>query len=113
MRVKLLVSYDGTEYSGWQVQPNAVSIQENIEKAVLLATGENVRVTGSGRTDAGVHAQGQIAHFDTNSSIPADKFFKALNVHLPRDIRVIKSESVPSDFHACNKAKKKSASEST
>ena len=107
MRVKLLVSYDGTEYSGWQVQPNAISIQENVEKAVLLATGEKVRVTGSGRTDAGVHAQGQIAHFDTNSSIPADKFFKALNVHLPRDIRVIKSESAPSDFHACNNAKKK------
>lgn len=107
MRIKITVSYDGTAYCGWQVQPNGVTVQEEIEKAVLLATGENVRVTGSGRTDAGVHAKGQVAHFDTNCSIPPEKIFKALNVHLPSDIRVLSSQEAEEDFHACLNAKTK------
>ena len=107
MRVKLLVSYDGTAYCGWQVQPNAVTVQEKIEQAIMQVTGETVRVTGSGRTDAGVHALGQVAHFDTNSSIPAEKFFLALNIHLPDDIKVIKSERADDDFHATRDAVKK------
>jgi len=107
MRIKLTVSYDGTNYSGWQVQPNAVTVQQKLEEAVFNATGETVRVTGSGRTDAGVHAVMQIAHFDTNSTIPPERFFKALNVHLPIDIKVLKSEAVSSDFHAVTSAKKK------
>lgn len=101
MRIKITVSYDGTAYCGWQVQPNGVTVQEKIEQAVKLATGENVRVTGSGRTDAGVHAKGQVAHFDTNCSIPPEKIFKALNVHLPSDIRVLSSQEAKEDFHAC------------
>lgn len=107
MRIKLTVSYDGTNYSGWQVQPNSVTIQEKLEEAVKAVTGETVRVTGSGRTDAGVHAVGQIAHFDTKSSVPPEKFYKALNVYLPEDIKVVKSECVNDDFNACISAKKK------
>ncbi|MBQ3115938.1 MAG: tRNA pseudouridine(38-40) synthase TruA [Clostridia bacterium] len=107
MRIKLTLSYDGTAYCGWQVQPNGVSVQEVVEKAIEKATGERVRVTGSGRTDSGVHAEGQVAHFDTESSVPADKFYKAINVHLPADVKILKSEAVTDDFHACNKAKKK------
>ena len=107
MRIKITVSYDGTAYCGWQVQPNGLSVQECVESAVLNATGERVRVTGSGRTDAGVHALCQVAHFDTNSTIPPQKIYKALNIHLPRDIRVMDSELVDDDFHACNCAKRK------
>ncbi|MBQ7236940.1 MAG: tRNA pseudouridine(38-40) synthase TruA [Clostridia bacterium] len=107
MKVKLTVSYDGTDYCGWQVQPNGVTVQQKIEEAVFSATGESVRVTGSGRTDAGVHAEGQVAHFDTNCTIPPEKICKALNVYLPQDIRVLKSERADDNFHACTNAKKK------
>ena len=113
MRVKLLISYDGTAYCGWQVQPNAITVQETIEKAIFELTGEKVRLTGSGRTDAGVHALGQVAHFDTNSSIPPEKFFLALNIHLPDDIKVIKSEKAEDDFHATRDAVKKTYRYST
>ena len=107
MRVKITVSYDGTAYCGWQVQPNGITVQECVENAVFNATGEKVRVTGSGRTDAGVHALSQVAHFDTNCTIPPQKIYRALNVYLPPDIRVISSKLVSDDFHACNNAKKK------
>lgn len=107
MRVKLTISYDGTNYCGWQVQPSGKTVQEQLEKAVFSATGESVRVTGSGRTDSGVHARGQVAHFDTQSTIPAEKFYKALNVFLPQDVRVLDSCKAQEDFHACNSAKKK------
>ncbi len=107
MKIKLTVSYDGTNYCGWQVQPNGITVQQVLEDALFLATGERTRITGSGRTDAGVHAQGQVAHFETKSSIPPEKFYKALNARLPEDIKVIKSELADDDFHACNTAKKK------
>ena len=107
MRIKLTLGYDGTDYCGWQVQPNGITVQQKIEEAVFLATGENVRVTGSGRTDAGVHAKGQVAHFDTECTIPPEKIYKALNAHLPNDIRVFKSERAEQNFHACNSAKRK------
>ncbi len=108
MRIKLTLSYDGTAYCGWQVQPNGVSVQALLQSAVKTLTGETVTVTGSGRTDAGVHAQGQVAHFDANKeNIPPEKFAKALNAHLPEDIRVIKSERVDDDFHSVKNAKKK------
>lgn len=107
MRVKLTVCYDGTELCGWQVQKNGVSVQELLEEAVFAVTGEKARVTGSGRTDAGVHAAGQTAHFDTESSVPAEKFGKAMNAFLPPSVRVIKSERAAEGFHACNSAKKK------
>ena len=107
MRIKIVVSYDGTDYCGWQVQPNGITVQQKIEEAVFLAMGEKVRVTGSGRTDAGVHAKKQVAHFDTNCTIPPQKIYKALNPHLPQDIKVISSELASDDFHACSSAKKK------
>lgn len=107
MRIKLTVGYDGTELCGWQVQKNGVSVQGLLEEAIFGVTGERVRVTGSGRTDAGVHAAGQVAHFDTSSGIPANRFYLALNARLPQSVRVIKSEEAAADFHACNSAKKK------
>jgi len=107
MRIKITVSYDGTNYNGWQVQPNGVTVQQVLEDALFNATGERTRITGSGRTDAGVHAQGQVAHFDTQSTIPPERFYKALNAYLPEDIRVLDSMLVQDDFHACNGAKRK------
>ena len=108
MRIKLTLGYDGTDYCGWQVQPNGVTVQQILEDAVFSLTGERVRVTGSGRTDAGVHAEGQVAHFDTKKdNIPATKFAKALNTFLPENIRVFSSEQVEENFHACTSAKRK------
>lgn len=107
MRILLTIEYDGTNYSGWQTQKNAVSIQETVEEAILRATGERVRVTGAGRTDAGVHALAQKAHFDTNSTIPPDKMSYALNLVLPADIRIRESREVPDWFHAMRSAKTK------
>lgn len=99
-RVLLTVSYDGTAYSGWQYQDNGPSIQGELEKALQAATGTFIRVTGASRTDAGVHAVGQRAHFDTVSSIPPEKFPFVLNRFLPPDIRVTAAIPVPPDFHA-------------
>ena len=114
MKVKLTVSYDGTDYCGWQVQPNENTVQQQIENAVFMVTGERVRVTGSGRTDSGVHAIGQVAHFSVEkNSVSGDKFAKALNAHLPQDIRVIDSCECDKDFDACRKAKKKTYRYST
>ena len=107
MRYVAEIAYDGTNYAGWQRQKNAVSVQELLENAFFAAFKTRVAVTASGRTDAGVHAAGQVAHFDTESSVPAEKFYKALNVFLPGSVKVIKSEEADADFHACNSAKKK------
>lgn len=100
MRVKLKIEYEGTQYAGWQVQQNALSVQEVLEHAVFQATGQRVRLTGAGRTDAGVHAYGQCAHMDIETSIPPEKLSYALNLVLPEDIRVRDSRRVPDDFHA-------------
>ena len=108
MKVKLTISYDGTEYCGWQVQPNASTVQQQIENAVFMVTGEKVRVTGSGRTDSGVHAMGQVAHFVVDKKgISGEKYAKALNAHLPQDIRVLDSCECLDTFDACRSAKKK------
>ncbi len=98
--IKLVIQYDGTNYCGWQKQKNGISIQEEIEKAIFIVTGEKVNLIGAGRTDKGVHAQGQVANFLTSSSIPADKFKYALNSKLPEDIKVIESELVDDSFHS-------------
>lgn len=87
-RIRLIAEYDGTNYVGWQIQPNGASIQEVIEKNLPALTHENIRVHGCGRTDSGVHALAYVLHFDTNCRIPADKFPYALNVSLPPDIRI-------------------------
>ena len=99
-RIHLIVEYDGTNYAGWHRQSNAMTVQEKLERAVLRLTGEEVCVSGASRTDAGVHALGQSAHFDTQSRIPAEKFSFALNTMLPPDIRVVRSEEVSMAFHA-------------
>lgn len=98
--IRLVIEYDGTRYAGWQAQKNDPGIQEEIERAIFRVTGEKLRVAGSGRTDAGVHALGQVASFKTESRIPAEKFAAALNAHLPEDIVVLASEEVPESFHA-------------
>ena len=107
MRVFLKIEYDGTEYCGWQIQPNLVTVQQKIEESITRLTGERVSVTGSGRTDSGVHALGQIAHFDTQSTIPAEKFSSALNQFLPNDVKVVESWQVDGDLHARYSAKRK------
>ncbi len=99
-RIHLIVEYDGTAYAGWQRQANAMTVQEKLERAIRKLTGEELCVSGASRTDAGVHALGQSAHFDTESRIPADKFSFALNTMLPQDIRVTRSEEVSPEFHA-------------
>ncbi len=100
-RIRLLIGYDGTDFCGWQVQPVDRSVQGEIEKALAAVHGHPVRLHGSGRTDTGVHATGQTAHFDTDiASIPADKFVPALNSRLPGDVRIYRSEEVSPDFHA-------------
>ena len=99
-RVLLTLEYDGTAYAGWQRQLNAVTVQQRVEEALLALTGETHGVVGASRTDAGVHARGQAAHFDTDSAIPAERFFLALNTRLPPDIRAVASREVPPSFHA-------------
>lgn len=100
MIVKALVSYDGFNYAGWQKQENALGIQQVIEEALYKITKEKVDVVASGRTDAGVHAFGQVFHFETNKNIPAIQYERALNALLPKDIRILKTEEMPDDFHA-------------
>jgi tRNA pseudouridine38-40 synthase len=106
-RIRLIVAYDGTNYVGWQLQDNGVSVQQRLNEAALAITGEQIQLHGSGRTDSGVHARAQVAHFDTNARMPAEKFAIALNMRLPRDIRVLYSEEAPEDFHARFSAKNK------
>lgn len=106
-RIKLIVAYDGTEYSGWQIQPEAPTIEMYLDKAIHELTGENVHVTGASRTDAGVHAYGNVAVFDTESTIPGDRFTFALNRFLPDSIVIQDSWEVSYDFHPrhCNTRK--------
>jgi len=106
-RIRLIVSYDGTNYVGWQLQENGVSVQQRLNEALAYLTGEAIQVHGSGRTDSGVHARAQVAHFDTNTRMPANKFAIAMNTHLPRDIRVLYSEETTEEFHARFSAKNK------
>ena len=99
-RIALTISYDGTKWHGWQVQDNADSVEGEIEKVLSIVTGENVFLQGSGRTDSGVHAIGQVAHFDTESKIPAEKFSIILNTKLPQSIRILSSWEPEGVFHA-------------
>lgn len=101
---KLTIAYDGTAYSGWQVQPNGLSIQEVIQDKISTILQKQVVLIGSGRTDAGVHALGQVAHFHHSSSIDLYRFFGSLNSLLPADIRVKEIIEVPLEFHAQHRA---------
>lgn len=107
MRILLILEYDGTNYAGWQIQKNAVTVQEAVETAIFEALGQRCRVTGAGRTDAGVHARGQCAQFDIQSHIPPEKFSYVLNLVLPPDIRVRESRAVSEDFHVRKGARMK------
>lgn len=98
-RIKLTIAYDGTNYCGWQIQPNGITIEEVLNKALKQLTGEDILVIGASRTDSGVHAMGNVAVFDTETTIPAEKIAIALNQRLPEDIVVVKSEEVAADFH--------------
>jgi len=104
---KIVVSYDGTDYHGWQRQPEKKTIQGTLEEALLKIASKNVNVIGSGRTDAGVHAQGQTAHFNANLRLSSADLFRALNSLLPDDIRIISIQKAATDFHARKMAKSK------
>lgn len=98
-RIKLTVAYDGTDYCGWQIQPNGITVEAVLNRALSRLTREELRVIGASRTDAGVHARGNIAVFDTASAIPAKRFAYAVNPLLPEDIVVVNSEEVPETWH--------------
>lgn len=98
-RVRLIISYDGTNYCGWQIQINGITVEEIINRELSNLLGEEIAVIGASRTDSGVHAIGNVAVFDTETKIPAEKISFALNQRLPEDIRIQKSEEVPTDFH--------------
>ena len=87
-RIRLLVSYDGTDYCGWQIQPNGITIEEILNEKLKKLTGEDIHIIGASRTDSGVHALGNVAVFDTCARMPAEKLSYALNSRLPEDIRI-------------------------
>lgn len=106
-RIMLVVAYEGTNYCGWQVQPNGITIEEVLNRELSRILKEDIKVIGASRTDAGVHAMGNVAVFDTNARIPGDKVSFALNQSLPEDIRIQLSKEVAPDFHPrhCNTRK--------
>lgn len=105
--IRLTIQYDGTRYHGWQIQQNAVTVQQVMEEAVFRVTGSHARITGCGRTDAGVHALAYTANFFTDCPIPADRIPYALNTKLPADIRCLCAREETADFHAKNSARRK------
>ncbi|MBA4549411.1 tRNA pseudouridine(38-40) synthase TruA [Thermoactinomyces intermedius] len=104
-KIKLVIAYDGTDFSGFQSQPGQRTIQGTLEEALRKITGEAVSVHGSGRTDAGVHALHQVCHFTTSSPIPVEKYPYILRRTLPRDVLALSAEEAPMDFHAQKSAK--------
>ena len=105
--IKLIIEYEGTNYSGWQIQPGSNTIQDEIQNAIKTVTNEDVTLCAAGRTDAGVHAIGQVANFKTNTSIPVSSIPKALNSVLPYDIVIISADEVDLDFNARRSSKGK------
>lgn len=105
--IKITIQYNGANYCGWQKQPDSLGIQGTIEKAIYDITKESVKIIGSGRTDSGVHALGQVANFNIESSIPTEKIPNALNAKLPKDISIIGCEQVDDEFHSRYSAKGK------
>lgn len=105
--IKITIEYEGTNYKGWQRQANGITVQEVIEGVISGITGDDVKVYGSGRTDSGVHAIGQVANFKTESGLNTVQLIKAMNTSLPADIVVTDCEEVPADFHSQYSAKKK------
>ena len=105
--IKLTIEYDGKDFNGWQKQPGKLNIQGSIEAAIKQITGEDVQLNASGRTDAGVHAWGQVANFKTESNLPIEKFPIAINTKLKRSIRIINAEEVDERFHSRLSCKRK------
>ena len=105
--VKLTIAYDGTAYAGWQFQPHRPTVQQTLEAAIEKVTGRHSSTLASGRTDAGVHALGQVVGFRTDSALPPDVLLRALNANLPRDIAVLEAAEVPENFHAIAHAVRK------
>lgn len=105
--IKLIIEYDGTDYAGWQVQPNGVAVQQVVEEALLKLLGEPVRLRSSGRTDAGVHARGMVASFATSRDLPLQAFVGGVNRFLPPDIAILGAERVAADFRAIGDARAK------
>ena len=103
-RVALLVQYDGSNYSGWQRQKNAITVQESLERALFRITNNKVKTFAAGRTDAGVHASGQVVHFDVDCVIPGNSYSNILNSFLPSTIRIQESVEVKDSWHACYSA---------
>lgn len=108
--IKLIIEFDGSNFCGWQRQPKGRTVQKVIETAIYKATGEEIQINGSSRTDAGVHAREMVANFFTDSTIPGDKFREAINTRLPEDVSIIKSEEVDQEFHARYSSKGKTYS---
>lgn len=106
--IKLTLEFDGTDFAGWQIQPEQRTVQDEIEKALHQLCDEFIRITGAGRTDSGVHALGMMANFKTSKSLPLSAYEKGLNTLLPPDIRIKKVELVPESFDARRSAKKRS-----
>ncbi len=98
--IRLVIEYDGTPYGGWQLQENAPTVQGRLTEAIFKVTGEQVQITGAGRTDAGVHALGQVANFQIEHPLDSARFADAINFHLPDDIRVLESTEVASQFNS-------------
>ena len=108
MRYVLKIAYDGTNYAGWQCQKNALSVQETLETAIRNALGEEIRVTASGRTDAGVHAAGQVCHFESERiTFPPERMPDCLNRYLPADVRILDGWAADEEFDANRSAKRK------
>ncbi len=105
--IKLVLSYDGTDFHGWQTQPGLRTVQETLEQAIAAITGENVFANASGRTDTGVHALGQVVNFHTNTRHSPHVLLRAINAHLPADVIVREANDAPPDFDACRHAQRK------
>jgi tRNA pseudouridine38-40 synthase len=105
--LKLVVSYDGTDFNGWQTQPAFRTVQETLEQAIAKLTRETVRVNASGRTDTGVHAVGQVVNFYSHTSYPTEVLVRAINAQLPADVAILEAEDVPQAFDANHDAKRK------
>lgn len=98
-RVRIVAAYDGTNYCGWQIQPNGVTIEEVLNREISKITGEDIHIIGASRTDSGVHALGNVAVFDTESPIPPERMAYAVNQRMPEDIVIVSSDEVPADWH--------------
>jgi tRNA pseudouridine38-40 synthase len=107
MRFRITIEYSGKNYNGWQRQENGIGVQQVIEDTLSELTGEKIVITGSGRTDTGVHAAGQVAHFDSDTKIPPEKLVFAMNALLPDDVKLTRCEIVDENFHAQYSAKRK------